>query len=69
MKKLLISGLCLLASSAVLADEDLFMKLDADSDGLISIAEAAADSDVSSQFASLDANKDGYLSPEEFAHY
>lgn len=69
MKKLLISGLCLLASTAVLADEELFKKLDADSDGLISIAEAAADADVSSQFATLDANKDGFLSPEEFANY
>ena len=69
MKKLLISGLCLLASTAVLADDDLFMKLDADSDGLISIAEAAADSDVSKEFANLDANKDGFLSPEEFANY
>lgn len=69
MKKLIISGLCLLASTAVLADDDLFMKLDADSDGLISVSEAAADADVSKQFASLDANKDGYLSPEEFANY
>jgi Ca2+-binding EF-hand superfamily protein len=69
MKKLLILGLCVLASTAVLADEELFMNLDADSDGLISIAEAAVDSSVSAQFAELDTNKDGYLSPEEFANY
>ena len=69
MKKLLILGLCVLASTAVLADEELFMNLDADSDGLISIAEAAVDSDVSAQFAELDINKDGYLSPEEFTNY
>lgn len=69
MKKLLILGLCLLGSTTVLADEALFMKLDADSDGLISISEAAADTTVSAQFAELDANKDGYLSAEEFANY
>ncbi|WP_340678688.1 hypothetical protein [Paraglaciecola sp.] len=69
MKKLLILGLCVLASTAALADDELFMTLDADSDGLISISEAAVDSDVSAHFAELDVNTDGYLSAEEFANY
>jgi len=69
MKKLLILGLCVLASTAVLADDELFMQLDADSNGLISIAEATADSDVAAQFAELDTNADGFLSAEEFSEY
>ncbi|KXI27726.1 EF-hand domain-containing protein [Paraglaciecola hydrolytica] len=69
MKKLVILGLCVLASTAVLADDELFISLDADSNGLISITEAEADSDVSAQFAELDTNTDGYLSAEEFAEY
>lgn len=69
MKKLLILGLCLVASTAALADDELFAKLDADSNGLISISEAAADSDVSAQFAELDTNTDGFLSAEEFTQY
>ncbi|WP_340678691.1 hypothetical protein [Paraglaciecola sp.] len=69
MKKLLILGLCVLASTSVFADEELFITLDADGDSLISISEAAVDADVSAQFSELDANKDGYLSAEEFANY
>ncbi|KXI27725.1 EF-hand domain-containing protein [Paraglaciecola hydrolytica] len=69
MKKLLILGLCALASTAVLADEALFTQLDTDSDGFISISESVADSDVSAKFAELDTNVDGYLSAEEFANY
>jgi Ca2+-binding EF-hand superfamily protein len=69
MKKLLILGLCVFASTAALANDELFMKLDADSNGLISISEATADSDVAAQFAELDTNADGFLAAEEFAEY
>lgn len=54
-----------LASMALIAEEDLIAKLDTDNDGLISIEEAVKDADLSEQFAEIDKNSDGYISPNE----
>ena len=43
-----------------------FSELDTNGDLLISAEEAAADADVSAQFAALDANADGYVDVKEF---
>lgn len=44
-----------------------FEALDRNSDQRLSKTEAAADDNVSSQFAALDANSDGYLNRGEYA--
>ena len=65
MKKLIAIAGLIIASTAVLADEDILSTLDADNDGRISIEEAASDASLSAVFAELDINKDGYLSLSE----
>lgn len=81
MRKLVLGlgAIALVASAAVLADDDSarvataesmtpsFTKLDADADGRISAIEAANNSRVAAGFTSADANRDGYLSPAEYA--
>ncbi len=83
MRKLVlgISAVALVASAAVLADQEddsarvataqsmtpSFTQLDADADGRISAIEAASNSRVAAGFTSADANRDGYLSKAEYA--
>lgn len=67
MKKYLITAIGLFISASTLANDDLFSQLDTNSDGLISVEEASADSSVAASFTELDINKDGYLSALEFA--
>jgi hypothetical protein len=52
--------------AAVDANSATFAKLDADTDGRVSALEAANDTKVATQFTTADADKDGYLSKEEF---
>jgi Ca2+-binding EF-hand superfamily protein len=81
MRKLVLgmSAMALVASAAAFAgDEDnarvataesmkpSFTQLDADADGRISAIEAANNSRVAAGFTSADANKDGYLSKNEY---
>jgi len=67
MKKLLIVSTISFASLVVFADSDEMKvhPLDADKDGLISVAEAKIDSTLSALFSDLDVNQDGYLSNME----
>jgi Ca2+-binding EF-hand superfamily protein len=65
MKKLLITGLLVAVSGAVIAESPKLFILDADKDGLISVEEAKLDSDLSEAFTTLDINQDGYLSELE----
>jgi hypothetical protein len=44
-----------------------FGKLDSDADGKLTRGEARADSSLTRSFRSLDRNRDGNLSPEEYA--
>jgi Ca2+-binding EF-hand superfamily protein len=66
MKKTFMLAFCLISSHVAFADEELFMQLDTNKDGLISIEEAASDSTVTAKFTELDSDKDGFLSAEEF---
>ena len=52
--------------AAVDAESATFAKLDADTDGRVSAIEASNDVNVASAFTTADADKDGYLSKEEF---
>ena len=64
MKKLLLASIITFVSLNVLAEaeEMTVHPLDTDKDGLISLDEAKVDSTLSSIFADLDINQDGYLS-------
>jgi Ca2+-binding EF-hand superfamily protein len=70
MNKYLLSLICCCVSIAAMADApkaaDPFAALDRDQDGRLSLEEARFDSALGRQFALLDANKDGFLSPMEF---
>ena len=52
--------------AAVDVSSATFKKLDADSDNRISAIEAANDTNVAAGFTKADADKDGYLSKDEF---
>lgn len=65
MKKIIAISALILASTAVLAGDDLMTKLDTDNDGRISVEEASADASLSATFTEHDTNKDGYLSASE----
>mgnify|MGYP000365573314 FL=1 len=69
MKTLLLASIAVMTSLTVFAEKEELEThpLDADKDGLISLAEAKKDSTLSAIFSDLDINKDGYLSQEELA--
>lgn len=70
----ILAAMALLAPMPVLAQDDLntgerldmFRRLDADGDGWVSKAEAAARREVAAGFPKADANRDGRLSFAEF---
>lgn len=68
----LFAALTALAAGAALAAEPAkpsFESLDKNSDGKVSLNEAAENDALFVAFKGLDANKDGVLSREEFAAY
>ena len=67
-----LTTLGVLAAGAALAAEPAkpsFESLDKNSDGKVSLNEAADNDGLFVAFKGLDTNKDGVLSPEEFAAY
>jgi EF hand domain-containing protein len=48
---------------------DVFTKLDADKDGMVSKKEASKNKDLTSKWDTLDTNKDGKLDQGEFAAF
>jgi len=59
-----------LAANGVLADDatdGYFRSLDLNGDGYVSLAEASGDAVVVNRFDKADRNRDGKLSPKEFA--
>ncbi|MDC0602157.1 hypothetical protein OAP14_03905 [Aliiglaciecola sp.] len=67
MKKTALFAALILATATTttIAQEDKLAVLDIDTDGRISVEEAASDPALSAVFAKLDKNKDGYLTPSE----
>ncbi|MDT0580913.1 MULTISPECIES: EF-hand domain-containing protein [Alteromonadaceae] len=55
-----------LTSTSAFSSEDLFKKLDTNTDGMISKAEAEAHQVLNELFDSLDLDGDGFISPSEF---
>lgn len=57
-----------IASAMVHANpvDDLFQGVDSNQDGKISQAEAAINPELEAQFAAIDVNQDGFLTPDEF---
>lgn len=80
MKALIAFAVAALVSTAALADDKpsrtaedrskgtqaSFESLDRNSDQQLSQSEASADEDVSSRFAALDSNRDGFLTKREY---
>ena len=48
---------------------DVWVKLDADADSRISLAEAAANSDLNASFSTMDSNSDGFVTQAEYQAY
>lgn len=69
MKKTILFSALVLAAGSAFAQEDKLAVLDTDTDGRISVEEAASDPALSAVFAELDVNKDGYLTPSELAEH
>ena len=66
-----LAAAVLLCASVAYADppgEELFQALDLDGDGYVSLSEAAGNEVVVSRFDRADRDRDGKLSPKEFAN-
>ena len=64
---LLLSLIALASPAQSESGAPSFAVLDANQDGMVSRDEARADERVAAGFAEADQDRDGYLSPEEFA--
>lgn len=57
------------APHSAVVTRDLWVKLDADADSRISLAEAATNVDLAASFAAMDGNSDGFVTQAEYTTY
>ena len=57
------------APHSAVVTRDVWVKLDADADSRISLAEAAANTSLSASFATMDSNSDGFVTQAEYQAY
>jgi hypothetical protein len=57
------------AAHSAVVTRDVWVKLDADADSRISLAEAAANTDLSASFTAMDGNSDGFVTQVEYQAY
>jgi hypothetical protein len=57
------------AAHSMVVTRDVWLKLDADADSKLSVAEATGDVGLSAAFTSVDANKDGFVTQDEYRAY
>lgn len=57
------------AAHSAVVTRDVWVKLDADADSRISLAEAAANPDLSASFSTMDSNSDGFVTQAEYQAY
>ena len=57
------------AAHSAVVTRDVWVKLDADADSRISLAEAAANSDLNASFSTMDSNSDGFVTQAEYQAY
>ena len=57
------------AAHSMVVTRDVWLKLDADADSKISLAEAAGNVELSGAFTAMDANKDGFVTQDEYRAY
>ena len=57
------------AAHSAVVTRDVWVKLDADADSRISLAEAAANASLTGSFATMDSNSDGFVTQDEYTTY
>ena len=57
------------AAHSAVVTRDVWVKLDADSDSRISMAEAAGNADLSASFSTMDSNGDGFVTQAEYSAF
>ena len=57
------------AAHSMVVTRDTWLKLDADTDSRISVAEAASNAELSGAFLAIDGNKDGFVTQDEYRAY
>ena len=57
------------AAHSAVVTRDVWVKLDADADSRISLAEAAANASLTGSFATMDSNSDGFVTQDEYTAY
>lgn len=57
------------APNSAVVTRDLWVKLDADADSKISLAEAAGNASLSTAFTAMDSNSDGFVTQAEYTAY
>ena len=55
--------------TSLVVTRDAWLKLDADADSRISLVEAMPDPDLSGTFTTVDGNKDGFVTQDEYRAY